>query len=330
MPRALVTGGLGFIGAGLARRLVRDGWQVTLLDARLEGHGGNRRNIAGIEDRVRVHVADARDAELLADLIPDQDVVFHLAGQRSHLDSMRDPRGDLEHNCGATIAVLEACRRLNRGARLVFTSTRQVYGRPERLPVDEAHVTRPVDVNGVHKLAAEQYFRVYAQAHGIRSCVLRLTNTYGPGMRIADERQGFLGLWIRRVLEGEDLVVFGDGSQRRDFNYLEDVVDALVRAAASERAMGEVINLGAEPAATLREVAETLIRLNGAGRCRLSPFPPEYRAIDIGDYAADFRKAASLLGWRAATGLAEGLSKTLDYYRAHGVHYRQDLVGTVP
>ncbi len=322
--RILVTGGLGFIGSHLARALVAAGSDVLLVDSLIPEYGGNLANIRGIEERVRVNVSDVRDAHSLRQLVRGQDVVFNLAGQTSHVDSMSDPLTDLEINCRAQLFILEACRRHNRDATIVYAGTRQVYGRPQYLPVDEAHPVTPVDVNGVNKLAGEQYHRLYAEVHGLRCCVLRLTNTYGPRMRVKDARQTFLGAWLRAAVAGEEIVVFGDGRQRRDFNYVDDAVRAFLLAAAREEAAGEVFNLGDDRVVTLLELAELLLAIHGSGRFRLEPFPEERRTIDIGDYYGDYRKIRDTLGWAPTVPLEEGLSRSLDFYADHGDLYWGD------
>lgn len=312
----LITGGLGFIGSNLAMRLVDLGANVLLVDSLIPEYGGNEFNIEPIRGRVRVNIADVRDERSMDLLVRGQDYLFNLAGQTSHLDSMTDPYTDLEINCRAQLSILEACRKHNRSVKVVFASTRQIYGRPERLPVDETHPTRPVDVNGVNKLAGEWYHILYNNVHGVRAVCLRLTNTFGPRMRIRDARQTFLGVWIRRVLEGQAFTVYGDGSQLRDFNYVDDVSDALLRAAASDAVNGAAINLGGNEVVSLNELSDMLIRLGGGER-QWVPFPPERSAIDIGDFYADWRKAERMLGWRPRVALADGLARALDYFRRH-------------
>jgi UDP-glucose 4-epimerase len=320
--RVLITGGLGFIGSNLARALVDAGSDVLLVDSLVPTYGGNRANIAGIEDAVRVNVSDVRDEHSFLELIRGRDVLFNLAGQTSHVDSMTDPFTDLEINCRSQLSILEACRLQNPDVNVVFASTRQIYGRPRYLPVDEAHPIVPVDVNGANKTAGEHYHLVYGQVYGLRVSVLRLTNTYGPRMRVKDDRQTFLGSWFRTLIDGEPLAVFGDGSQRRDFTYVDDAVRAFMLAAVREEAAGEVFNLGGDRVVSLRELAELLIEANGGGEYRLVPFPEEREAIDIGDYFADDSKVRSALGWEPAVSLADGLERTLEFYREHGDSYR--------
>ena len=319
--RVLVTGGLGFIGSNLARELVAAGSAVVLVDSLIPEYGGNRANIEGIEDDVTVNISDVRDAHSLRELVRDHDVVFNLAGQTSHVDSMSEPITDLEINCRAQLFILEACRRHNPDATVVYAGTRQVYGRPRYLPVDERHPAAPVDVNGVNKLAGELYHLVYAQAHGVRCSVLRLTNTYGPGMRVKDARQTFLGTWLRSIVTGDELEIFGDGTQRRDFTYVDDAVRAFLLAAARDEAAGEIFNLGDERVVTLLELAELLVELNGGGSFRLVPFPEDRVAIDIGDYYGDFRKIRDTLGWAPSVPLEEGLARSLAFYARNGERY---------
>ena len=317
----LVTGGLGFIGSGLARRLVELGAKVTLVDSLIPEYGGNLFNIHDIRDRVTVDLTDVRDAAAMSSLIKKRQFLFNLAGQTSHLDSMTDPMTDLNINAAAQLHILEACRLHNRDLKIVFASTRQVYGRPEYLPVDEKHPIDPVDVNGINKLAGEWYHLLYNDVYQIRACALRLTNTYGPGMRVKDARQTFLGIWIRWLIEGKPTQIFGDGKQRRDFNFVTDVVEALLRAAASREADGQVFNLGHHEQTSLRELASLLVEINGSGNYELVPFPDDRKAIDIGDYYADFRKIDKLVGWSPKVSLDDGLKQTLEYYRKHHAHY---------
>jgi len=318
--RVAITGGLGFIGSNLARRLVELGSEVLLIDSMVPDYGGNLFNVADIRDRLRINFADIRDPYAMSYLVQGQDVLFNLAAQVSHIDSMRDPYTDLEINCRSQLSLLEACRRHNPTVKVVFASTRQVYGRPLRLPVDETHIAQPTDVNGVNKLAGEGYHLVYYHAYGIRTTVLRLTNTYGPRQLMKHNRQGFLPWFIRQVLDDEEIQLFGDGRQRRDFTYVDDAVEAFLLAGCTEVSDGEIYNLGGE-SASLLEVVELLIRLAGRGRYRLVPFPPEKQAIDIGSYEADYSKIRRTLGWEPRVSLQEGLARTLAYYEAHRAHY---------
>ncbi|MBP0015848.1 MAG: NAD-dependent epimerase/dehydratase family protein [Roseofilum sp. SBFL] len=318
--KVLITGGLGFIGSNLARRLLKLGANVLLVDSLIPEYGGNLFNINGIEDQVEVNISDVRDQYSMRYLVQDQDYLFNLAGQTSHLDSMHDPYTDLEINCRSQLSILEACRNYNPDIKLVFASTRQLYGKPDYLPVDENHLLRPVDVNGINKMAGEWYHILYNNVYGIRSCALRLTNTYGPRMRVKDARQTFLGIWIRLVLEEKPFEVWG-GDQLRDFTYVEDAVDAILMAAVQPEAEGQIFNLGGDRIISLRETAELLIKVNSGGEFQIREFPPERKRIDIGDYYTDYSKIKSSLGWTPKRSLEEGLTQTLAFYRDHLPQY---------
>lgn len=314
--RVLITGGLGFIGSNLARELVRLGARVTLLDSLIPIYGGNPANIDDIREQVTVNIGDVRDPHAIRYLLQRQDYLFNLAGQTSHLDSMDDPQTDLDINAAAQLSILEACRQVNPTVRIVFASTRQLYGKPDYLPVDEAHPVRPVDVNGINKLAGEWYHLLYNNVYGIPACALRLTNTYGPGMRIKDARQTFLGIWIKLLLTGEPIKVFGTGGQLRDFNYVDDCVEAMLLAAASDQANGKVFNLGSSEVVSLLDLAGMLSELEPGSQFEVVPFPDDRKAIDIGDYYSDFTLISETLGWTPRTSLRDGLDRTVDYYRS--------------
>lgn len=316
----LVTGGLGFIGSNLARRLVQLGAHVTLVDCLLPTHGGNIFNIEGIREQVRWHLVDVRETASLAPFLRGQQILFNLAGQTSHIDSMTAPVLDLQINAAAQLSILEACREQNPDIKVVFASTRQLYGKPAFLPVDESHAVRPVDVNGINKFAGESYHLLYNDVYGIRACALRLTNTFGPRMRVKDARQTFLGLWVRLLLENRPISVFGDGCQVRDFNYVDDCVDALLLAGANDVANGKIYNLGSPEVTSLRRVAELMVEGHG-GSFELLPFPPAHKAIDIGDYCGNFSRISRELGWTPKIGLREGLDKTIEFFRENGQHY---------
>jgi len=318
--KVLVTGGLGFIGSNLCRSLADLGAQVLAVDSLLPDYGGNLFNLAGYEDKVKINIADVR-GHGMGYLVRGQDVLFNLAGQVSHIDSMTDPFTDLEINCRSQLWILEAVRKNNPDVRIVYAGTRQVYGKPVRLPVDESHPLNPTDVNGINKISGELYHLVYHSVYGIRACSLRLTNTYGPRQLVRHARQGFIAWFIRQAVLGEEIQVFGDGSQKRDFDYVDDVVDAFLRAGASEAAAGQVFNLGGQGAVSLLELARMLIEISGRGSYALAPFPPDRKLIDIGDFQADASKVRKALGWRPGVPLREGLEKTVAYYRQHMEHY---------
>lgn len=320
--RVLVTGGAGFLGSALVRRLVEADARVTVVDAMLDGMGGNLFNLDGVLERVSFVRADVRDAARMRPLVAQAQVIFNLAGQISHLDSMENPQQDLEINCDSQLSILEACRRDNPQVRIVYAATRQQYGRPHYLPIDERHPLDPIDVNGINKIAGEAYHLLYGKVYGLRATSLRLTNCYGPGQRIRDSRQGFVGWFLRLALEGKPIDLFGDGVQRRDFTHADDVAEAFLLAASGDAAVGEAFNVGGDRPYTLREFAEALQEAAGsAAGVRGVPFPPERKRIDIGDAYLASDKIRARLGWTPRVGLREGLARTVAYYRAHAARY---------
>jgi UDP-glucose 4-epimerase len=318
----LITGGLGFLGSNLAIRLVRSGANVTVLDSLIPQFGGTLENVAPVRGQLAVNISDMRDANSLDVLVRGKDYIFNLAGQVSHGDSMRDPQLDLGVNCVSTMNLVEACRRHNPTARILYTSTRQVYGRPQKLPVTEDHPTVPIDVNGINKLAAEYYHLLYHSTYGIRSTVLRLTNTFGPRQQIRGNRQGFATIFLRLALRGETISLYGGGEQIRDFNYVDDVVTAMLLAITNPKCLGQVFNLGSARAYSLVQFVEalkTFCTFNVAS----VPFPDDKKIIDIGDYYGDFSKFRAATGWQPEVDLHEGLEKTVAFYREHKEVYWQ-------
>ncbi len=317
----LITGGLGFIGSSLARELLKYAANITLVDSLIPQYGGNLYNIDDIKANVTVNITDVRDPHAMSFLIQGKDYLFNLAGQTSHLDSMTDPQTDLDINAASQLSILEACRKHNTELKIIFASTRQLYGKPEYLPVDEKHSIRPVDVNGINKLAGEWYHLLYNNIYGIRACALRLTNTYGPGMRVKDARQTFLGVWIRNLLDNKPIQVFGDGLQLRDFNYVEDVVTAMLLCAVDPKADGEVFNLGSKEYINLKDLASMMVELYKSGNYEVVPFPPERKSIDIGDYYSDYAKIKNALGWEPKISLRNGIVSSLEYYGRNLANY---------
>ena len=297
----LVTGGLGFIGSNVARRLVQLGARVTLVDSMIPDYGGNLFNVHDIRDDVTVNIADVRDRAAMDRLVQGRDYLFNLAGQVSHIDSMLDPFTDLDINCRSQLSILESCRHNNLDVKVVFAGSRQQYGRPRYLPVDEEHPLRPADVNGVNKMAGEAYHLLF---HDV----------YGPGMRIKDARQNFLGIWLRLVIEGKPFEVWG-GEQRRDMLYIEDAVDAFLAAAVSPATEGLALNVGGDAPYTLTDIAAALVTANGGGNYAIREFPEERKKIDVGDFVTDDRRFRELADWAPRTSLAEGLARSIAYYR---------------
>jgi UDP-glucose 4-epimerase len=319
--RALITGGLGFIGSNLAHRLVGLGARLLIVDSLVPGCGGNFFNLDGIEDQVDVNICDAGDAHSMNFLVRGQDFIFNLAGNVSHLDSMERPFDDLNVNVRAQLSVLEACRRHNPTARIVYAGTRQPYGIPSYLPVDENHLLRPTDVNGVHKMAGEWYHMVYRTAYGLWTTSLRLTNTYGPRQLISHNRQGFIGWFVHQVVTSDEITIFGDGAQRRDPLFVEDAVSAFLIAGACDEAAGQVFNVAGRDVISLRDFAALLVEVAGQGSYETVPWPPERKAIDIGDFYASNGKANRVLGWHPQTGIRQGLEQTVAFYMKHKEHY---------
>lgn len=316
----LITGGLGFIGSTLAFRLVDFGAKVTIVDCLIPDYGGNRFNIHGIEDKINVVVGDVRDEKLMASLIEGKDIIFNLAGTLSHIDSMTDPYTDLEINCKAQLSILEACRKHNRGVKILFAGTRGEYGKAEYLPVDEKHPLHPTDVNGINNMAGEWYHILYNNIYGIRATSIRMTNTYGPRHQMKHHKQGVINWFIRQLMDGQEIKIYGDGKQIRDLNYVDDVVEALLLAAASEKSNGEIYNLGGVPT-NLKDFVELAIKIYGKGSCKLIPFPPESKPIEIGDYIGDYTKIKTALGWEPKVTIADGIKRTLEYYVANKKYY---------
>ncbi len=319
--KVMITGGLGFIGSNLARRLVALGADVLLVDSLIPDYGGNLFNIDGIADRVRVNVADVRQQTTMNYLVRDRAVIFNLAGQVSHIDSMRDPYSDLEINCRSQLTILEACRYNNPTVKVVYAGTRQVYGHPDSLPVTEHHLVRPTDVNGINKAAGEYYHLVYNNVFGVRACSLRLTNVYGPRQLIRHDRQGFIGWFIRLAIEDRTIQIYGDGSQLRDFVHVDDAADAFLRAGAGDACNGEVFNVGGTQPIAHRDLAAMLVAIAGTGRVEYVAWPPDKKAIDIGSFYADSTKFAQATGWSPTVSLADGLRETVAFYRAHLSEY---------
>jgi len=317
----MVTGGLGFIGSNLARQLVELGADVLLVDSLIPDYGGNLFNIDGVADRLHVNIADIRQQSTMNYLVRDRAVIFNLAGQVSHIDSMREPYTDLEVNCRSQLTILEACRNHNPSVKVVFAGTRQVYGRPDSLPVTEQHLVRPTDVNGINKAAGENYHLVYNNVFGVRACSLRLTNVYGPRQLIKHDRQGFIGWFIRTAIEDKTIHIYGDGSQLRDLVFVDDAADAFLRAGALDACNGDVFNVGGAQPISLRDLAAELVTIAASGRVEFVGWPDDKKAIDIGSFYADSTKFTRVTGWTPVVQLSDGLRATVDFYRQYLSRY---------
>lgn len=318
--KVLITGGLGFIGSTLAYRLVEFDAQVTIIDSLISEYGGNLFNIKGIEDKVKVNISDVRDKTSINYFVQGQNYIFNLAGTLSHIDSMLDPFTDLEINCVAQLSILEACKKYNKGVKIVFAGTRGQYGRTKTLPVTEEYLMCPIDVNGINNMAGESYHILYNHVYGIRATSLRLTNTYGPRHQMKHPRQGVVNWFIRQIMDGQKIKLYGEGAQIRDLNYVDDVVDALLLVMGHEDTNGEVYNIGGE-AISLKETVEQMIKIYGNGEYELASFPKETKKIEIGDYIADYSKFKNTTGWQPKISIDEGLKRTFEYYQRYREHY---------
>ena len=319
--KVLITGGLGFIGSNLAIRLVNLGASVVIVDSRDASCGANDFNIEPVKTSVEIVEGDICNLDLMRRLVRDQDFVFNLAGHVSHIESMQDPFNDLHINTLGPLTVLEACKHENRAARVIYSSTRQVYGRPDVVPIVETAMPKPIDVNGVNKLAGEWYHMVYHQAYDMPTVSLRLVNTYGPRQLVRHSRQGFIGWFVKQALDGEEIQLFGDGQQLRGFNYIDDVIDALLLAGAHPNTVGDFFNLGGVKPMTLAALVKILLEATGKGSYRLVPFPSDKKAIDVGSIYSSWMKFHFATGWQPKVPLEEGLPKMVDYYKQHKAHY---------
>lgn len=316
----MITGGLGFIGSNLAGRLVDFGAKVTLVDSLIPEFGGNLFNISSVKEQLQVNISDVRDIHSLTYLIKDKDFIFNLAGQTSHMDSMADPYTDMDINCRSQLSILETCRKVNPSVKVLFASTRQIYGKPQYLPVDEEHLLDPVDVNGINKVAAEHYHALYSKVYSLDTVSLRLTNTYGPRMRVKDARQTFLGIWIKKIIENQPFEVWG-GEQIRDYNYIDDVTEAMLLAISKENRQHTVYNLGHHETLNLQESAEQMIEVAEMGSFEVIKYPEERRKIDIGDYYSDYERFKLEMNWTPKTSFKEGMGRTFEYYKKYLQHY---------
>lgn len=316
----LITGGLGFIGSNLAIKLVGFGSQVTILDALLPDYGGNKFNIYPIKDKIKLKLTDMRDEKLVEKLVADQDFIFNLAGTLSHIDSMTDPFTDLDINCRAQLSLLEACKSVNREAKIIFAGTRNQYGKAIYLPVDEKHIQEPTDINGINSIAAEKYHLLYGRIYNMPTVSVRMTNTFGPRHQMKHPRQGVLNWFLRLLIDDQEVSLFGDGSQIRDINYVDDVVEALLEVAKSKKSNGQIYNIGGE-AMTLKQFIEAAIKILGRGKYKIVEFPKDRKEIEIGNYVADIKKIKEEIGWEPKYKVEKGIEETFNYYISNKKHY---------
>ncbi len=319
--RCLVTGGLGFIGSNLCHRLVGLGAKVTIIDAMIPEFGGNLFNIESIHDRVTINYGDICDARAMDWLIRGQDYVFHLAGQVSHVRSLTDPYLDIDFNIKGTAVVVEAMRRFNPKARIVFTGTRGQYGPATKLPVSEDAPTNPKGIYELSNLTAEKIIKVYFETHGIPAVMLRLTNIYGPRAQMKHSQYGVVNWFVRLALDGKMIPVFGDGKILRDFLYVDDCVEAILQSACSDAVLGEVLNVGVDTPTSFIDLVQLLVKTAGTGSWQYAEFSAERKAQEPGDFYSDITKIRKLLGWSPSVSLEEGIRRTLDFYRQNKSYY---------
>jgi UDP-glucose 4-epimerase len=321
--KVLITGGLGFIGSNLAIRLVNVGADVTLVDNMMPRQGGNLFNVSEIAGRVHINFSDIRNELSMNHLVKDQDYIFHLAGQVNHVESVRDPIQDLDINCRGTLVLLESCRKFNRGARVIFAGTRGEYGKSVKLPVAEDHPTNPKGIYAVTNLTAEKMVLVYRDIHGIEGTCLRITNTYGQRHQMQHDEFGVVNWFIRKAIDGEMIPVFGDGRIIRDFLHVDDLVECLLTVASSDKAYGEVFNVGTGIPTSFLELAKVIVEVAKAGSYGCTEFTQERKEVEPGDYYTDISKIKGMLGWEPRVSLREGLESTIRFYRTYKVHYWQ-------
>jgi len=317
----LITGGAGFIGSNLAIKLCGLGADVLVVYSLIEDYGGNIFNLEPAKDIIKLNIADVRTFPTMLYLVKGQDFIFNLAGQVSHIDSMLDPWEDLEINCKSQLTILEACKKNNKDVKIVYAGTRQQYGKPNYLPVDEDHIVHPTDVNGINKMAGEWYHILYNNVYGIRASSLRMVNTYGPRQLLKHNRQGFIGWFIKLILEDKKIELFGGGDQIRDFNYVDDVIDGFLITGADDSSNGNFYNLGGQSPISLKELVKLMIEIAGSGSFEEKPFPDERKKIDIGDFYSDYSKIKNELGWEPKISIREGLEKTFKYYKKYKQYY---------
>ncbi len=319
--KILITGGLGFLGSNLAHALTNTGSCVTLLDPLFPEYGGNRFNVSEIEDRVGVILEDIRNEKLMESLVQEHEIIFHIAGQTSHIDSLKDPFLDLDINCRGTLILLEAVRKFNPKAKIIYAGTRAQYGKILRSPVSEQDSMQPVDIYGVNKQAGEGYLWVYRDVHGLSCVSLRINNTYGPRHQMKQANYGILNWFIRLAVEGKPIPIYGDGNQLRDYNYVDDVTEAFLLAGAVPEAVGEAFNLGSGHPVPFYQMAETIVKIVGKGELKKIPWPEERKKIEVGSYVADFSKFSKAAGWQPEITLEDGIARTVTFYEKYKEHY---------
>jgi len=319
--KIIITGGLGFIGSSIAIKLAGIAREITLVDSLIPEYGGNVFNIEPVKDKVKINIADVRDEASMNALVKDKDFMFNMAGTLSHIDSMTNPYLDLEINCRSQLTILEACRKNNLDIKIVYAGTRGEYGKIKYSPVDELHPLIPTDVNGINKIAGEFYHILYNDVYGIRATSLRLTNTFGPRHQMKHSKQGYLNWFLRLAMDDQEITIYDEGKPKRDFTYIDDVVSAFIIACASDEANGHVYNIGSGRGVSIFESAQAVINAAKSGRIKHVVYPADKKAIEIGDYTADYSKFKNQFGWDTEISFEEGLNRSYEYYREYKQNY---------
>lgn len=319
--KILVTGGLGFVGSNLAIKLASLGADVLIVDNMLPRQGGNLFNIEPVKDKVKVNISDIRNPTSMNHLVKGMDYIYHIAGQVNHVDSVKDPLNDLSINVEGTLVLMEALRMNNPSAHVIFTGTRGEYGTSLSLPVAENHAINPIGIYAITNFAAERIVLTYHNLHHIKSVCLRITNTFGPRHQMAHDEYGVFNWFIRKAMDNEVIPIFGDGRILRDYLYIDDLVDSLIAIALSDKAYGDVYNVGSGIPLSFIDLAEKIIKIAGSGKVDHTEFTTERKALEPGDYYADITRIKNVLGWQPVISLDDGIRKTIQFYKKYKEHY---------
>ncbi len=320
----LITGGLGFIGSSIAHRCVDLGAKVTLLDACLEPYGWNFANIREIEDRIHFIKGDVRDKKVIGQSVPEAEIIFHMAAQVGREISMEDPKLDTDINCMGILNILESARQMDSPPKIIYAGSRGQVGEPVYLPVNEKHPDHPTDIYGINKLAAEKYLLLYHKVYGIPAVTLRLNNVYGPRCQMHAGFYGILNWFMSNAMQGRPITVYGEGSQTRDYVYIDDVVDAFVRSAIANEVVGEICYVGSGKETVFLDMVKEIVRAVGKGEIVHVPFPESREKIDIKRFVVDITKIQTLLGWTPEVDLSEGVERTCSFYKERLDQYLRD------
>ena len=317
----LITGGFGMIGSTIAGKLVRYGANVTIADSFIEPYGANSFNINDIKDSVRISITDIRDKESMKFLVRDKDIIFNLAGQVSHNDSIENPFLDADINYIGHLNVLECVRRYNKEAVILHAGSRLQFGRIQNNPVDESHPLRPKTPYALNKTAAENMYLFYNEVHQIPCVIFRIANPYGPRSQMKHSKYSMVNWFIKQAMEGKAITIFGDGEQVRDYMFVDDLADAFIFAAINQGCYGETYNVGSGVGTEFRDMVKTIIDVVGSGEIKNIPWPENYINVETGDYVTDIRKICSAINWKPKIDIETGVRLTYEYYKKHKLYY---------